>query len=186
MLLHCQICIFISGHSKFAMDWNLFFFCKITFTLNCWLLCLSGCEIYNVQYCKSKNIGNTRKIKEKLKILMTCDDFYFVNTTQKTSKPFKKKCVQFPGWMRKNFIRRNVSWRVLAETWDASYFKKGLLEKQQCSNTCNISSLKNIFFQNLTEPFLKYLWLYWYYTILIFTSKLPDPTTNKITLPPTI
>ena len=157
MLLHCQICIFISGHSKFAMDWNLFFFFKITFTLNCWLLCLSGCEIYNVQYCKSKNIGNTRKIKEKLKILMTCDDFYFVNTTQKTSKPFKKKCVQFPGWMRKNFIRRNVSWRVLAETWDASYFKKGLLEKQQCSNTCNISSLKNIFFQNLTEPFLKYL-----------------------------
>ena len=104
MLLHCQICIFISGHSKFAMDWNLFFFCKITFTLNCWLLCLSGCEIYNVQYCKSKNIGNTRKIKEKLKILMTCDDFYFVNTTQKTSKPFKKNVFNSQdGWEKTSY-----------------------------------------------------------------------------------
>ena len=26
MLLHYQICICISGHSKFNMDWNTFFF----------------------------------------------------------------------------------------------------------------------------------------------------------------
>ena len=45
---------------------------------------------------------------------MTCNDFYFINTTQKTSKPFKKKkkkknVFQFPGWMRKTFIPRNFS-----------------------------------------------------------------------------
>ena len=40
---------------------------------------------------------------------------------------------QYPGCIRKNFIPQNFSWRVAAETWDASCFKKGLLEKQQCS-----------------------------------------------------
>ena len=41
---------------------------------------------------------------------------------------------QYPGWMRKSFIPRNFSWRVATETWDASCFKKGLLEEQQeCS-----------------------------------------------------
>ena len=40
---------------------------------------------------------------------------------------------QCPGWMRKNFIPGNFSWRVVAETWDASCFKKGLLEKQEYS-----------------------------------------------------
>ena len=38
---------------------------------------------------------------------------------------------QCPGWMRKNFIPGNFSWRVAAETWDAK--EKGWLEKQQCS-----------------------------------------------------
>ena len=50
-----------------------------------------------------------------------------------------------PGWMRKNFILGNFSWRVAVETWDASCFKKGLLEKQQSvPNTCTILPLKNI------------------------------------------
>ena len=35
--------------------------------------------------------------------------------------------------MGKSFILRNFSWKVAAETWDASCFKEGLLEKQQCS-----------------------------------------------------
>ena len=35
---------------------------------------------------------------------------------------------KFRGWMIKNFIPCNFSWRVSAETWDASCFKKGLLE----------------------------------------------------------
>ena len=40
----------------------------------------------------------------------------------------------------------------------------GLLEKQESvPNTCEISSLKKIFFQNLTDAFFKYLKspLYW-------------------------
>ena len=57
---------------------------------------------------------------------------------------------QFPGRTRKNFIPENFSRRVLTETWNASCFKKGLLEKQQSApNTCDISPLKKIFFQNL-------------------------------------
>ena len=103
---------------------------------------------------------------------------------------------QCPGWMRKNFILGNFGWRVAAETWDASCFKKGLLEKQQSvPNTCAILPLKKIFYQNLTDAFFKYLWsilsyllqkysLYWFYSVLIFTSKLRDPPANKITPPP--
>ena len=78
--------------------------------------------------------------------ILMCDDLSFINTTQKTLKP-SKKMFQFPGWMRKNFIDRNFSWRVLMETWDASWFKKGLLEKQQeCSkNLWHIATEKYIF-----------------------------------------
>ena len=54
---------------------------------------------------------------------------------------------QCPGWMRKNFIPRNLSWGVVAETWGASCFKKGLLEQQQSvPNTCTILPLKKIFY----------------------------------------
>ena len=63
-------------------------------------------------------------------IFFICDDLPFINTIQKTLKP-SKKIFQCPGWMRKNFIPGNFSWRVAAETWDAK--EKGWLEKQQCS-----------------------------------------------------
>ena len=83
--------------------------------------------------------------------LFMCDDLSFINTPQKTLKP-SKKMFQFPRWMRKNFIPRNFSWRVSVETWDASFFKKGLLEKQQSvPNTCNILPLKKIFFSELNR-----------------------------------
>ena len=49
MLSYYQICIFISGRSKFNMDWGLFFFFKIGLTLNCWLLCLLGCLTNNIK-----------------------------------------------------------------------------------------------------------------------------------------
>ena len=59
MLLHYQICICISGHSKFDMDWNLFlqncFYIKLLVIIFIWM-----CD---VQYWKSNNIGNTWKIK---------------------------------------------------------------------------------------------------------------------------
>ena len=93
------------------------------------------------------------------------------------------------GWMRKNFIHGNFSWSIAAETWDASCFKKGLLEKpQSVPNTCAILPLKKIFYQNLTvnrwtfQTLLKYINLvfpkysfYSYYAVLIFTSKLREP-----------
>ena len=79
------------------------------------------------------------------------DDLSFINTTQQTLKPSKKK-FQFPRWMKKNFIPENFSWRVSAETWDASCFKKGLLGKQQSVlNTCDILPLKNILFSELNR-----------------------------------
>ena len=88
-------------------------------------------------------------------LFFMCDDLSFINTTQKTLKP-SKKMFQCPGWMRKNFIPGNFSWRVAAETWDASCFKKGLLEKQQSvPNTCAILPLKKIFYQNLTDTFFQ-------------------------------
>ena len=72
-------------------------FCKIAFTINWRLLFIRMCD---VQYWKSNNIFYTWKIKEKLKILITCDDLSLINTTQKTLKP-SQKMFQFPGWMRK-------------------------------------------------------------------------------------
>ena len=61
------------------------------------------------------------------------------------------------GWMRKNFIPGNFSWSIAAETWDASCFKKGLLEKQQSvPNTCAILPLKKILYQNFIKTFLKF------------------------------
>ena len=98
--------------------------------------------------------------------------------------------------MRKNFIPGNFRWRVSTETWDASFFKKSWLEKQQIvPNTCNVLPLKKIFFQNFTDAFFKYVLsilsklfqkysLYWYYAVLIFTSKLHDPSPHQQNYPP--
>ena len=95
---------------------------------------------------------------------------------------------QCTGWMGKNFIPGNFSWRVAAETWDAK--EKGWLEKQQCSKHLRhiaiekdiLSELNRCIFQIslLNYLFQKYS-LYWYYAVLIFTSKLRDtPPSNKI------
>ena len=45
----------------------------------------------DVQYWKSNNIWNTWKIKEKLKISVTCHELSFINTWQKILKPQKKR-----------------------------------------------------------------------------------------------
>ena len=123
------------------------------FLQNCFyikLLISMFIRMCDAQYWKSNNICNTWKIKEKLKILMTCNDLSFINTTQKTLKP-SKKMFQFPGWMRKNFIPVNFSWRVSTETWDASCFKKGLLEKQQCSKHLQHITIEKDIFSELNR-----------------------------------
>ena len=140
-----------------SMKWGSLFFFRNCFYIK--LLIIMFIRMCDVQYWKS-NVSNTWEIKEKLKILMTWNDLPFINTMQKTLKPFKKK-FQFRGWVRKNFIPRNFKLKCIGrnKTWDISCFKKDLLEKQQSApNTCNISPLKKIFLQNLTNAFFKYLW----------------------------
>ena len=92
---------------------------------------------------------------------------------------------QYPGLMRKNFIPGNFSWRVVAETWDASCFKKGLLEKQEYSKHLHhiaiekdiLSELNRCIFQiplkyiKLVIPKMLFILVLW---VLIFTSKLRD------------
>ena len=113
-----------------------------------------------------------------------CDDLPFINTMLKTLKP-SKKMFQYPGSMRKNFIPGNFSWRVVAETWDASCFKKGLLEKQEYSKHLHhiaiekdiLSELNRCIFQiplkyiKLVIPKMLFILVLW---VLIFTSKLRD------------
>ena len=96
--------------------------------------------------------------------VMTC---LSLTLRKKTLKP-SKRMFQCPGWMIKNFIPRDFSWRVATETWDASFFKKGLLEKQQSvSNTCAILALKKIFYQNFTDAFFKIHKVYFILKVLV-------------------
>ena len=69
MLLHYQIHICISGHSKFNMDWIFF--------INCCLLCLLGCLTYNNESAITFAILEKYR-KEKLKILLwyTCKNIF--------------------------------------------------------------------------------------------------------------
>ena len=111
----------------------------------------------DVQYWKSNNICNTWKIKEKLKILITCDALPFINTFKPSKKMF-----QFPGWMRKNFIRGNFSRRVSAETWDAICFKTRYTGKTtECSNHLRHIAIESDIFLELNryifQTSLKYI-----------------------------
>ena len=114
-------------------------------------------RMFDVQYWKSNNICNTWKIKEKLKILMTCDALPFINTCKPSKKMF-----QFPGWMRKNFIRGNFSRRVSAETWDASCFKTRSTGKTtECSKHLRHIAIESDIFLELNryifQTSLKYI-----------------------------
>ena len=117
MLLHYRIRICISGHSNFDKDWNLFlqkwFYIK--------LLIIVFIRMCDAPCWKSNNICNTWKIKEKLKILMTCDDLSFINTTQKILKPSPKN-VSIPRMDEKklhtwefqlNCVSRNMRCKLL-------------------------------------------------------------------------
>ena len=66
---------------------------------------------------------------------------------------------QWPGWMKKNFIPRNFSWRVAPEIWDASCFIKVLLEKQQeCSKHLGHIAIEKDIVSELNECIFKYPW----------------------------
>ena len=53
--------------------------------------------------------------------------------------------------MRKNFIPWNFSWRVSAESWDASCFKKGLLEKTSSSKHLRHIAIEKDIFSELNR-----------------------------------
>ena len=70
MLLHYQTRICISGHSKFNMDWNLFFSQDCFYiTLLIIMLCLLGCLTYNIESAITFAILEKER-KEKVKTLM--------------------------------------------------------------------------------------------------------------------
>ena len=70
MLLHYQICILcISGHSKFNMNWNLFFFQDCFYITLLIMLCLLGCLTYNIESAITFAILEKER-KEKVKTLM--------------------------------------------------------------------------------------------------------------------
>ena len=122
---------------------------KLIFLKLLWLI--KSCHNWFLKKLK-QHMKKTRSYHHTF-LFFLCENLSFINTMQKNIKTFQKM-FQFLRWMRKNFIPRNFSWRVLAETWDASCFQKGLLEKQQSvPNTCDILSLKEIFFQNLKIHF---------------------------------
>ena len=110
---------------------------------------------------------------------------------------------QFPGWMRKNFISGNFSWRVLAETWDSSCFKKGRLEKQKCYKHLwhiaiekHIFSELNIFIFQISLKYIKLVIPEILFTLVLcnFNSyfkitwpppqKYPSPIKKKFQIPP--
>ena len=104
-----------------------------------------------------------------------CDDLSFINITQKTLKPSKN--VSMPRMDEKKLHAREFRLEGSGGNMRCKLLQKGLLEKQQeCSK-----QLRNLW-SILSYLFQKYS-LYWYYAVLIFTSKLRDPPANKI-IPP--
>ena len=101
-------------HGLESFFWKNYFYIKLLIVMCIW--------VCDVQYWKSNNICNTWKIKEKLKILMTCDDLSFINTTQKTWKPFKKWLNSQDGWEKTSYPGIPAE-GYRAETWDESCFK---------------------------------------------------------------
>ena len=113
------------------------------------LLLLSKCR-HNWFLKKLKQCIKETRFYHHTFLFFKCDDLSFIKATQKTLKS-SKKMFQFPGWMRKNFKPWNFSWRVSAETWDASCFKNGLMEKQQCSKHFERYIFSDAFFKYLSK-----------------------------------
>ena len=86
-----------------------------------------------------------------------CNDFSFINNTQKTLKPSEKN-VSIPRMDEKKLHASEFRLKGISGNMRCKLLQKDLMEKQlSVPNTCNILSLKKIFFQNLTDAFFKYL-----------------------------
>ena len=86
-----------------------------------------------------------------------CNDFSFINNTQKTLKPSEKN-VSIPRMDEKKLHASEFRLKGISGKMRCKLLQKDLMEKQlSVPNTCDILSLKKIFFQNLTDAFFKYL-----------------------------
>ena len=89
-----------------------------------------------------------------------CDDLSFINTTQKTLKPSKKN-VSTPSMDEKKLHTREFQLKGSEMRWDASCFKKGLLEKQHCFKHLRyiaiekdiLSELNRCIFSNISKVY---------------------------------
>ena len=121
------------------------------------------------------------------------DDLSLINTMQKSFKTPSKKVVSMPRMNEKKLhtqelqLKGSGTWK-----WDASCFKKGLLEKQQSvPNTCAYCHWKRYFIRTLEMYFSNisnskntlYTGIMWAY-FLFQNYMTPFPPPNNIT-PPT-
>ena len=94
-----------------------------------------------------------------------------------------QKNVLIPRMDEKKLHTWEFQLKGISKTWDASCFKKGLLERQQCpKHLWHITIEKDIFSElnrcifQISVKYIKLLFqkysLYWSYAILIFTLKL--------------
>ena len=96
-----------------------------------------------------------------------------------------QKNVLIPRMDEKKLHTWEFQLKGISKTWDASCFKKDLLERQQCpKHLWHITIEKDIFSElnrcifQISVKYIKLLFqkysLYWSYAILIFTLKLND------------
>ena len=125
-----------------------------------------------------------------------CDDLSFINTTQKTLKPSKKN-VSMPRMDEKKLHTREFQLKGSGGNMRCKLLQKRFTGKTtECSKHLRhiaiekdiLSELNRCIFQislkyiKLVIP--KILFIYWYYAVLILTSKLHDPPNNITPHPP--
>ena len=93
--------------------------------------------------------------------------------------------VQFPGWMRKNFMPGNFSWRVSAEKWDASWVFQTLAtifsELKRCIFQISLKYIKLVIPKIL---FILALWSFNFYFKITATPPTPSPAPQQNYAPP--
>ena len=78
-------------------------------------------------------------------------------TLRKSFETFQKN-VSIPRMDEKKLHTLEFPMKIISRSMRCNFLQKGQAEKQQgVPNTCDISPLKKIVFQNLTDAFFKYL-----------------------------
>ena len=122
-------------------------------------------------------------------IFFMCDDLSFINTMQKTLKPSKKN-VPMPRMDEKKLHTQEFQLKGSGGNMRCKLLQKRFTGKTtECSKHLHhiaiekdiLAELYRCIFQislkyiKLVIPKILFISLYWYYAVLIFTSKLCDP-----------